>query len=142
MRFHSHSVLGPSPNSVLSGASAHAEAVNNLPSDWLIYEEMTRIHRTANVRCCTLVSPITVAIFAGPAKLPAEAIKEVDSAQEGGCCLQQRHLILTVCIGRAEGEMRSRFPKQCSFRFICQCHIPAYLSVELLPVSTYLVALH
>ncbi|XP_061655818.1 3'-5' RNA helicase YTHDC2 isoform X1 [Phyllopteryx taeniolatus] len=36
-----------------------------LPTDWLIYDEMSRGHGIASVRCCTLVTPVTVAIFAG-----------------------------------------------------------------------------
>lgn len=52
-----------------------------LPSDWLFYEEMTRSAQgkhggMACVRCCTVLSPLTVAMFAGPAKLPADALKD------------------------------------------------------------------
>ena len=58
-----------------------------LPTDWLFYEEMTRAGKgsyggVACVRCCTVVSPATVAIFAGPSKLPSDALK--DSADEVG----------------------------------------------------------
>ena len=51
-------------------------AVAELPSDWLFYEENTQANKLACVRTCTLVSPITVAMFAGPSKLPADALKE------------------------------------------------------------------
>ncbi|KAL4228088.1 3'-5' RNA helicase ythdc2 [Mactra antiquata] len=52
-----------------------------LPSDWLFYEEMTRSNQgqhggMACIRCCTILSPLTVAMFAGPAKLPADALKD------------------------------------------------------------------
>lgn len=53
-----------------------------LPSDWLFYEEMTRAGNQASftgmacVKCCTILSPVTVAIFAGPSKLPADALRE------------------------------------------------------------------
>ncbi|XP_052279613.1 3'-5' RNA helicase YTHDC2-like isoform X2 [Dreissena polymorpha] len=61
----------------------------SLPSDWLLYEEMTQAGQGSSytslacIRCCTLVSPITVALFAGPAKLPADAVKDNLSDLEG-----------------------------------------------------------
>ena len=76
VRFHSTSVLGPPPNEV--GVNSHAMSVNRLPTDWLAFDEMTRLHRAAQVKSCTLISPVTVAIFAGPAKLPQEFIKEAE----------------------------------------------------------------
>ncbi|XP_034047713.1 3'-5' RNA helicase YTHDC2 [Thalassophryne amazonica] len=53
-----------------------AKPPQNLPTDWFIYDEMTRSHSTASVRCCTMVTPIVVAIFAGCAKLPSSALQE------------------------------------------------------------------
>uniref|UniRef100_A0A665VRK8 RNA helicase n=1 Tax=Echeneis naucrates TaxID=173247 RepID=A0A665VRK8_ECHNA len=47
-----------------------------LPTDWLIYEEMRRVHKIATVRCCSMVTPITVAIFAGSAKFPSSSLQE------------------------------------------------------------------
>ncbi|XP_052792916.1 3'-5' RNA helicase YTHDC2-like isoform X2 [Mya arenaria] len=63
-------------------SSVLPDKVGSLPSDWVFYEEMTRSGVTpafkslACIRTCTVVSPITVALFSGPAKLPADAIKE------------------------------------------------------------------
>ena len=76
VRFHSASALGPAPSEV--GPDAHLAAVNRLPTDWLAYDEMTRLHRSAQVKSCTVISPVTIAIFAGPAKLPLEAVKEAE----------------------------------------------------------------
>jgi len=76
VRFHSASALGPAPNEV--GPNAHLAAVNRLPTDWLAYDEMTRLHRSAQVKSCTVISPVTIAIFAGPAKLPLEAVREAE----------------------------------------------------------------
>lgn len=56
--------------------NGQAAAVQVLPTDWLIYDEMTRAHRIANIRCCTVVTPVTVAIFSGPARLPSNALQE------------------------------------------------------------------
>ncbi|XP_076020460.1 3'-5' RNA helicase YTHDC2 [Genypterus blacodes] len=55
------------------GQSASAPV---LPTDWLIYDEMTRGHRFASARCCSLVTPITVALFGGGSKLPRSALDE------------------------------------------------------------------
>ncbi|KAG7498428.1 3-5 RNA helicase YTHDC2 isoform X1 [Solea senegalensis] len=46
------------------------------PTTWLIYDEMCRGKRKATVRCCSLVTPITVAIFAGRAMLPSSPLLE------------------------------------------------------------------
>lgn len=47
-----------------------------LPTDWMIYDEMSRGHRMVSVRCCTLVTSITVAIFGGCARLHSSALHE------------------------------------------------------------------
>ncbi len=112
VRFHQSSVMSPAPN--MLGTHTHQKAVNQLPTDWLVYEEMTRAHRyswshsfsafmlgeerhskqiaillisyhvqfscrSAQVKTCTVVSPITIAVFAGPAKLPPDYIKDAES---------------------------------------------------------------
>lgn len=59
-------------------SETHSRIVSSLPSDWLIYEEMTRCGRFASARTCTLVTPITVAIFGGPARLSLDALHEPD----------------------------------------------------------------
>lgn len=57
-------------------ANGQAAAVQALPTDWLIYDEMTRAHRIANIRCCSVVTSVTVALFCGPARLPRNALQE------------------------------------------------------------------
>uniref|UniRef100_A0A3B3XD58 RNA helicase n=1 Tax=Poecilia mexicana TaxID=48701 RepID=A0A3B3XD58_9TELE len=47
-----------------------------LPTDWLIYDEMSRGHRMASVRCCSLVTSITVAMFGGGTKLLSSTLHE------------------------------------------------------------------
>ena len=81
VRFHNSSVLSAAPNQL--GSDTYALAVSKLPTDWLVYEEMTRAHRLAYVRCCTVVSPVTVAMFGGPAKLPPDTIREAESGAHG-----------------------------------------------------------
>uniref|UniRef100_A0A671VQR6 RNA helicase n=1 Tax=Sparus aurata TaxID=8175 RepID=A0A671VQR6_SPAAU len=68
------------PTSVLSQSkfmeNRKAKLAHAYPTDWLIYDEMSRGHRMASVRCCSMVTPITVAIFGGCAKLPSSALQE------------------------------------------------------------------
>uniref|UniRef100_A0AAR2LMR3 RNA helicase n=1 Tax=Pygocentrus nattereri TaxID=42514 RepID=A0AAR2LMR3_PYGNA len=76
VRFHPTSVLSQPQYKKIPPANAQAAAVESLPTDWLIYDEMTRAHRIASVRCCTVVTPLTVAVFGGCAKLPSTAFQE------------------------------------------------------------------
>ncbi|KAF5909510.1 putative ATP-dependent RNA helicase YTHDC2 isoform X1, partial [Clarias magur] len=76
VRFHPTSVLSQPQYKKIPPANGQAAAVQALPTDWLIYDEMTRAHRIASVRCCTAVSPLTVAVFGGRAKLPSSALLE------------------------------------------------------------------
>ena len=41
------------------------------------------MERLALVKCCTLVSPITVVIFAGRSKLPVDALKVAENPLDG-----------------------------------------------------------
>ncbi|XP_066993237.2 3'-5' RNA helicase YTHDC2 [Anabrus simplex] len=77
--FHPSSTLRECPKSPrTSVAASHTATVEALPSDWLLYEEMSRSGRFCHVRCCTLVTPITVALFAGPARMPLDAVSEAE----------------------------------------------------------------
>lgn len=67
---------------VVAVQTCRAKAAQEFPTDWLIYDEMSRGHRMASVRCCSLVTSITVAIFGGSAELPSSAQQE-PAAQEG-----------------------------------------------------------
>lgn len=71
------------PSSTLLDTSRNACAsrtatVATLPSDWLLYEEMNRVGRVCRIQTCTVVSPLTVAIFAGPSRLPLAALLDND----------------------------------------------------------------
>lgn len=54
-----------------------------LPTDWLIYDEAVRSFPIVHVRCCTVVSPVTVALFAGQSRLRSEVIRETEAALLG-----------------------------------------------------------
>ncbi|CAL8280780.1 unnamed protein product [Lota lota] len=73
--FHLTSVL--SQPHYKKGPTAHGEAqsVQTLPTDWVIYDELFEVDRSTTIRCCSLVTPITVAIFGGCAKLPSSALQ-------------------------------------------------------------------
>lgn len=55
---------------VCAPQSSPAKLPQSYPTDWLVYDEMSRGHRMVIIRCCSLVTPLTAAIFAGCAKLP------------------------------------------------------------------------
>ncbi|XP_071794185.1 3'-5' RNA helicase YTHDC2-like isoform X2 [Asterias amurensis] len=74
IRFHPNSVLHDSSNNKLSMGMAQQGIIDSLPTDWLIYEEMTRFHRHTSIRCTTVVSPLAVALFTGPSRLPQDAL--------------------------------------------------------------------
>uniref|UniRef100_A0A8C3L563 RNA helicase n=1 Tax=Chrysolophus pictus TaxID=9089 RepID=A0A8C3L563_CHRPC len=76
VRFHPTSVLSQAQYKKIPPSNGQAAAVQALPTDWLIYDEMTRAHRIANIRCCSVVTPVTVALFSGPARLPRNALRE------------------------------------------------------------------
>ena len=76
-----------------------------LPTDWIFYEEMTRAGTLACIRCCTAVSAVSVAIFAGPAKLPPNAVKE--GGEEGRkCCYHNPLLHIMGVAYQAPNKMR------------------------------------
>ncbi|GCB60814.1 3'-5' RNA helicase YTHDC2 isoform X1 [Scyliorhinus torazame] len=79
VRFHPTSVLSQPQYKKIPPANGQAVAVQALPTDWLIYDEMTRAHRIANIRCCSAVTPISVALFGGPARLSSSALQEPSS---------------------------------------------------------------
>uniref|UniRef100_A0A3B5AQ11 RNA helicase n=1 Tax=Stegastes partitus TaxID=144197 RepID=A0A3B5AQ11_9TELE len=73
------------PTSILSQVqlkNSSAKSAQALPTDWLTYDEMSRGHRMAHVRCCSMVTPLTVAIFGGSAKLPSSALHEPASQRD------------------------------------------------------------
>ncbi|XP_053612079.1 3'-5' RNA helicase YTHDC2-like [Plodia interpunctella] len=67
------------PSSTLhrgGSAAASAKSVQALPTDWVVFEEISRAGRFCFVRCNTLVTPLTVALFGGPLRLPAGALTQ------------------------------------------------------------------
>lgn len=88
VRFSSRSVLSqPDPQSLgasAAAANARDSVIASLPTDWLIYGELARAGPTAFANMCTLVSPVTVALFAGPQRLPLDALYEPQNARTTG----------------------------------------------------------
>ncbi|CAK1542369.1 unnamed protein product [Leptosia nina] len=67
------------PSSTLhrgGGVSGSQKSVQNLPTDWVVFEEISRVGRFCFIRCNTLVTPLTVALFGGPLRLPAGALTQ------------------------------------------------------------------
>ena len=87
VRFHPSSVLNSDPTNPKENIFKNrSKYLKNLPSDWFIFEEMTRIGKVSYARCCCLINPITVVIFGGPSRLPVDCLVdnevEVDSDSE------------------------------------------------------------
>ncbi|XP_036258923.1 3'-5' RNA helicase YTHDC2 isoform X1 [Molothrus ater] len=97
VRFHPTSVLSQPQYKKIPPVNGQTAAVQALPTDWLIYDEMTRAHRIANIRCCSVVTPITVALFCGPARLPSNALQACSSCQ-----------VDRVSSGSSDSEMEDR----------------------------------
>lgn len=67
------------PSSTLhkgGGVSGSQKSIQNLPTDWVVFEEISRAGRFCFVRCNTLVTPLTVALFGGPLRLPPGALTQ------------------------------------------------------------------
>lgn len=71
VQVHTTSVLNES-----GGTLNKQNLVERLPTDWVMFEEMTRVGRLCHIRTATVVSPITVAVFAGPSKIPFDALSD------------------------------------------------------------------
>ncbi|NXU92826.1 YTDC2 helicase, partial [Xiphorhynchus elegans] len=84
VRFHPTSVLSQPQHKKIPPANGQAAAIQALPTDWLIYEEVTRAHKMANIRCCSVVTPVTVSLFCGPARLPSNALQASSSFRGTG----------------------------------------------------------
>ncbi|CAD0202068.1 unnamed protein product [Chrysodeixis includens] len=67
------------PSSTLhhgGGLTGSQKSVQNLPTDWVVFEEISRAGRFCFIRCNTLVTPLTVALFGGPLRLPLGALTQ------------------------------------------------------------------
>uniref|UniRef100_UPI00358E29D8 3'-5' RNA helicase YTHDC2-like n=1 Tax=Myxine glutinosa TaxID=7769 RepID=UPI00358E29D8 len=78
LRFHQASVLLLPQTSKVT-TQKNQEAVAALPTDWIVFDEMSHQHCQACVRCCSAISPVTIALFAGPAWLPKNAMSGLQS---------------------------------------------------------------
>ncbi|XP_015788872.1 probable ATP-dependent RNA helicase YTHDC2 [Tetranychus urticae] len=65
IRFHPSSVLIETSE---NRPKNHVKLLESLPSEWLIFDSLSRIGFKSYARYCTLISPLTVALFAGTSK--------------------------------------------------------------------------
>uniref|UniRef100_A0A672F7H6 RNA helicase n=1 Tax=Salarias fasciatus TaxID=181472 RepID=A0A672F7H6_SALFA len=95
------------PTSVLSQVQVKqpgsAKPSQALPTDWLVYDEMRRGHRKASVRCCSVVTAVTIAIFGGDPKALDEAQEDTAAVLPRPlrspclrCCLQAAALLFEL----------------------------------------------
>ncbi|XP_055694746.1 3'-5' RNA helicase YTHDC2-like [Lutzomyia longipalpis] len=64
----------PHPHGIL-GAKHPAECkakIGALPTDWVVFEEKVRVGRSAYINCNSVITPITVALFAGDIHISEE----------------------------------------------------------------------
>lgn len=66
IRFHPSSVMNL--EFPVRGQKKQQENLDKIPSDWFIYGEMARLGRVSHAKSVSIVSPLTVALFAGPAR--------------------------------------------------------------------------
>ncbi|XP_061379470.1 3'-5' RNA helicase YTHDC2-like [Danaus plexippus] len=67
------------PSSTLhrgGGVSGSQKSVQSLPTDWVVFEEISRVGRFCFIRCNTLVTPLTVALFGGPLRVSTAALSQ------------------------------------------------------------------
>lgn len=74
----------------MTSAQTHATNVETIPCDWLLYEEMTRTGNFCHVKMVTLVNPLTVALFCGPARLSVDVIYEAE------CKFSRNYVIILI----------------------------------------------
>ncbi|XP_076294803.1 3'-5' RNA helicase YTHDC2 [Lasioglossum baleicum] len=75
---HPSSTLRDCPKSKMVSSQRHSPYVESLPCEWLLYEEMSRTGRFCHVKMVTMVNPLTVALFCGPARLSVDVIYEAE----------------------------------------------------------------
>lgn len=64
---------------------------------------MTRAHRIANIRCCSAVTPVTVLVFGGPARLASNALQEPSSFR-GKNLLEMKFFLLAKALNLIDFE--------------------------------------
>lgn len=78
--FRKESLVAIHPSSSLRDADPRDGKIpERLPTDWVVFEEMSRAGKLCQIRMCTVISPITVALFAGPMRLSSDALLSSES---------------------------------------------------------------
>lgn len=70
-----------------NGNASQKKAISQLPSKWMVYEEISRYGGlVASLRCVTLVNTVALAIFGGHCRLSSESLKDpvLSSESENG----------------------------------------------------------
>ncbi|XP_050524124.1 3'-5' RNA helicase YTHDC2-like isoform X2 [Daktulosphaira vitifoliae] len=64
---------------VYHGSSVLREnCVKDLPSEWIVFEEMTSFNTKKFIKNCTVVSPMTVALFANAMRIPHDSAEKIE----------------------------------------------------------------
>lgn len=70
LSFHPRSSLH-----ISRGKSGFIDSLKKIPSDWVVYEEIVKMGRSCFIRCNTITTALTVALFGGPLRLSPTALK-------------------------------------------------------------------
>jgi hypothetical protein len=71
------------PSSILSRICPRGRNLSQLKSEWVIYDEMTRIGRASYARLCTVVNPLSLVIFCGPMRIPSTFFTTAEHDEDG-----------------------------------------------------------
>jgi HrpA-like RNA helicase len=81
--FHSSSVLKYLSRSLSKNSIQPNKSIENfLPCQWMLYEELLQCGRSCYAKNVTLVNSVTVAIFSGSTRLPADIIRKTKSISD------------------------------------------------------------
>lgn len=82
IRFHPSSLLALDP---ITGNRGNPKAMlEGFPSDWFVYEELAKVGLVSGAKCCTMIHPISLGIFAGPTRLRASSAHELTGNSSEG----------------------------------------------------------
>ncbi|XP_025411649.1 3'-5' RNA helicase YTHDC2-like isoform X3 [Sipha flava] len=76
--------------------------VKDLPSEWIIFEEMSSFNTKKFIKNCTVVSPMSVALFSNAMRLPQDSVSKVnddsdcDSNEENDTLVEENLGILNL----------------------------------------------
>ena len=95
-----------SVQSTVSRANKLKSIVNNLPFDWLAYEELSRLYYSVQIRSVTALSSVATALMAGPCLSYEHSCLRLKSSRERkGLYFSELH---GTCLNHINGTKSSK----------------------------------